>query len=227
MMKLSLVIKFIKNINIWKTVWFNLHYFPIKIALKFPVLIYYRSQLSKMGGKIIIQAPVRTGMVKWGAHYVKIHDPYHSRTIWNVEGTLVIKGQTTIGRGCKINIEKGGTLVLGDNFLMTGTSAIVCEKDISFGDDCVLSWDILIMDTDYHHIFNSANEKINHPKSIKIGNHVWIGCRNTILKGVVIPDNNVIAANSTITQRILEENCVIGGDGKLLEILKTNIYWKL
>ena len=226
-MKLSLLIKFIRNVNIWKTVYFNFYYFPLKIAIRFPFLIYYRSLLCKMGGQIIIKAPVKTGMVKWGAHYVKIHDPYYSRTIWDVEGTLVINGQTTIGRGCKINIEKGGQLILGDNFLVTGNSSIICEKEISFGDDCMLSWDILMMDTDYHHIHNSVGEKINYPKPIHIGNHVWIGCKNTILKGVTIGDNNVVAANSTITHSVYDSNCIVGGSGKSVEVLKNDISWHI
>lgn len=224
---MALIIKFFKNVNIWKTIWFNFHYFPLKIAIRFPFLIYYRTLLRKMGGKIVIQAPVRTGMVKFGAHYVKIHDPFYSRTIWDVEGTLVVKGQTTIGRGCKINVEKEGTLVLGDNFLVTGTSAIICEKEITFGDDCLLSWDILIMDTDYHHIHKKEGEKINFPKPIHIGDHVWISCRNTILKGVSIGDNNVIAANSTITHSVKDNNCVVGGNGKSAEILKNDISWHI
>lgn len=224
---MALIIKFLKNVNIWKTIWFNFHYFPFKTAIRFPFLIYYRTLLRKMGGKIIIQAPVRTGMVKFGAHYVKIIDPFYLRTVWDVEGTLVIKGQTTIGRGCKINVEKDGTLVLGDNFLVTGTSAIICEKEITFGDDCLLSWDILIMDTDCHHIYNDSNEKINFPKAINVGSHVWIGCRNTILKGVSIGDNNVIAANSTITHSLQESNSIIGGNGKMAEVLKRNVTWHI
>ena len=78
------------------------------------------------------------------------------------------------------------------------------------------------MDTDYHKIFNEKNEIINEDKPIRIGNHVWIGCRNTILKGVTIADNNVIAANSTITKSFRSSGCVIGNNN---EILKSNIGW--
>lgn len=79
------------------------------------------------------------------------------------------------------------------------------------------------MDTDYHKILNENNEIINEDKPISIGNHVWIGCRNTILKGVTIADNNVIAANSTITRSFKSTRCVIGNN--TVE-LKSNIDWK-
>ena len=81
------------------------------------------------------------------------------------------------------------------------------------------------MDTDFHHVINVEEKTINPTKPITIGNHVWIGCRSTILKGVSIADNTIISANSTITRNILESNCVIGGHGKSVEIIKRNVNW--
>lgn len=81
------------------------------------------------------------------------------------------------------------------------------------------------MDTDFHHIINENSIVINNPRPIHIGNHVWIGCRNTILKGVEIADNVVVAANSIITKNILENNCVVAASGKDLYILKRNVQW--
>ena len=83
------------------------------------------------------------------------------------------------------------------------------------------------MDTDFHHILNSEEQIINFPKPIIIGNHVWIGCRNTILKGVSIADNIIISANSTITRSITDSNNIIGGHGKSVDIIKSGVNWKL
>ena len=52
-------------------------------------------------------------------------------------------------------------------------------KSINFGDDNLLSWDILMMDTDFHKIISSDGEERNKPSAIDVGNHVWIGCRVT------------------------------------------------
>jgi len=84
----------------------------------------------------------------------------------------------------------------------------------------------LILDSDFHYVINEEGQIINSPKPITIGNHVWIGCRNTILKGVSIADNNIISANSTITRNITESNCVIGGHGRNVEVIKKNVNWK-
>lgn len=225
-MAISSVFKLIKKINLLKTFYFNFHYFPLKVAIRIPVFIYWRSELYKMNGKIVIDSPVSTGMIKLGAHGLGTQDILYSRTMWDVSGTLVFKGTATIGRGSKISIGKDATLTLGNCFSITGNSEIICQKEITFGDQCLLSWDILILDSDFHYVINEEEQIINSPKPITIGNHVWIGCRNTILKGVSIADNNIISANSTITRNITESNCVIGGHGRNVEVIKKNVSWK-
>ncbi|MBR1667157.1 MAG: acyltransferase [Bacteroidaceae bacterium] len=213
------------KVDLWKTLYFNFHYFPFKTAIRVPVFIYWQSELYKMKGQIVIDAPIRTGMVRFGPHGLGTQDLLFSRTMWAVAGTLVVKGKVYIGRGTKISIGKDARLTLGRDFKITGNTEIICQKEIAFGDGCLLSWDILMMDTDFHHITNESGVTTNSPQPIKVGNHVWIGCRNTILKGVTIPDNDVVSANSTITRSIMEENCVIGGHGKSVEVIKQGIGW--
>ena len=213
------------QLNLFKTVYFNFKYFPFNTAIRFPVLIYHRTSLNKVKGAIKLNVPPKFGLVKIGLLGLGFQDTRYSRTIWEVNGTVVVNGMTVIGRGSKISIAKNATLILGKRFTISGSSDIFCQKEIRFGDDCLLSWDILIMDTDFHKIANRYGVIVNTPLPINIGNHVWICCRNTILKGVTIPDNSVIAANSTITKSISEKNCVIGGKGKDTIILKRNIDW--
>ena len=166
------------------------------------------------------------GLVKIGPHGLGTQDVRYSRTIWEVAGTLVVNGYATIGRGSRISIGCDGVLTLGDRFRITGDSALICQREISFGNDCLLSWDILIMDTDFHAVTDREGAVINAPRSVKIGNHVWIGCRNTILKGVEISDSNIISAGSTITRSFEGRNSIIGGNGRDLRILKEHVNWK-
>lgn len=219
------VFKLMRKVNIWKTIYFNFHYFPFKTAIRMPFFIYNRSELYKMEGRIVIDAPIRPGLVKFGCHGLGTQDLLYSRTMWEVMGTLIIRGKANIGRGSKLSVGDGATLTLGKGFTITGNSEIICQKEVSFGDDCLLSWDILIMDTDFHKVLDKQGNIINSPKAIHIGNHVWIGCRNTILKGVTIADNNIVSANSTITKSFKEVGTAIGGHGKSAEIIKDGIGW--
>lgn len=209
-----------------RTFYFNLKYFPVRVSVHLPFLIYRRTDLYKMQGKIVLNVPPRLGLVKIGPHGLGTQDVRYSRTMWEVSGVLVVNGKASIGRGSRISIGNNAILTLGDNFGITGRSSIVCQKEITFGDDCLLSWDILIMDTDFHHIMNMNGEVVNQPRPIHIGNHVWIGCRNTILKGVTISDDVIVSANSTLTKSVAESNCVLGGSGKELAVLKRGITWK-
>ena len=224
MSMLKSVVHFLRNVNLWKTLHLNFHYFPFKVAVRFPVFIYNRSVLYKMGGEIKIEAPIKTGMVKFGKHSVGTQDRFFSRTIWEVFGTLIVKGTADIGRGTKINIGEYATLTLGDKFVVTGDTEIVCQEEISFGNDCLLSWDILIMDTDFHSVIDMQGACARKSSPIKVGDHVWIGCRNVILKGVSIANNNIIAANSTVTRSVKEENCIIGGS--VAGVIKAGVNWQ-
>ena len=225
-MKIRKILGLLWKVDWGKTIYFNLKYFPIKVAVHLPFLIYRRTDLYKMGGNIILNVSPRLGMVKIGPHGLGTQDVKYSRTMWEVSGTLVVNGKTNIGRGSRISIGKDATLTLGDKFMITGRSTIISQKEITFGDDCLLSWDILVMDTDFHHIIDKNDRIINQPRPIHIGNHVWIGCRNTILKGVSIPNNVIVSANSTLTRSVAESDCVVGGLGKDVIVLKKEISWK-
>ena len=225
-MRLKRVFDLLFKVNWLKTIYFNLRYFPFNVALRLPCFIYHRTELYKMGGKIILNTYPKWGIMKIGPHTLGTQDIKYSRTMWEVSGTLIVNGNVSIGRGSRISIGSDAILEFGNNFLITGRSSIICQKEIIFGNDCLLSWDILIMDTDFHHILNETNVIINHPRPIHVGNHVWIGCRNTILKGVNIADNVIISANSTITKSVTVNNCAVGGSGRDVNVLKRNINWK-
>ena len=71
------------------------------------------------------------------------------------------------------------------------------------------------MDTDFHNV-------IYQGKAIYLRDHVWIGCRSTILGGADIPENSIVAAGSVLTKTFAEENILLGGNNR---ILKKNILW--
>ena len=225
-MSIKKVISLLRMVNIWKTIYINFHYFPTKIALFFPIFIYKRVGLNKLNGSIVLDSPIRTGMIRFGLPSLGIQDYKYERTILELSGKLVFMGSAFIGQGSKLCIGEKGVLSLGNGFKITGNSEIICQKEIIFGSNCLLSWDILIMDSDFHFILNQENQVVNHPNSIIIGDHVWIGCRSILLKGVKIARNNVISANSTITRSLQEENCIVCGFGKSLEIIRKDINWK-
>ncbi|WP_221405373.1 acyltransferase [Flexibacter flexilis] len=205
-----------------KTIYFNFKYLPFRQALRLPINVSSQVHLARMGGQIQFDCPIHTGMIQLGHGYVGIFDKQKSRSIWEVTGTVIFGGTANIGHGSKICV-MNGTLRLGKNFTITAESSIVTACEIHFGDDCLLSWDVLVMDTDFHHIKNQSGAIINAPSPIRIGNKVWIGCRCLILKGAAIADNTVIGANSLVSRKLPKENAIYGGQPA--QLLKEEISW--
>lgn len=79
------------------------------------------------------------------------------------------------------------------------------------------------MDTDGHSIYNMDNQIINYKKPIYIGNHVWLGCNTTLLKGAQI-DNNVIIGTNTILSKHIEGSSIIVA-GNPCRVIKQIVNW--
>lgn len=121
--------------------------------------------------------------------------------------------------GSYISIADNAELRLGKGFINNNTK-ISCFEKIIIGDDVKISEDVMIRDSDNHMIVRQ-----NYVKTapIRIGNHVWIGARATILKGVTIGDGAVIAAGAVVIKDV-PPNSLVGGIPA--KIIKNNIIWE-
>ena len=90
-------------------------------------------------------------------------------------------------------------------------------------DFCLLSNSISLSTTDFHSIYNDLGERINNDKDIYIGEHVWIGERSYICKGVSIANNNIVGACSVVTKSFEESNVIIAGNPA--SIKKKRVKW--
>ena len=132
-----------------------------------------------------------------------------------------------LARGSDINIDKsvrfgrwcfftskGGEIVIGENTFLN--TQVILNADIGgkihISNDCMIG---------PRTIFRTANHKINDIHSIKRGQghafanifverNVWIGANVTVLSGVTIGENSVIAAGAVFTKDI-PKNCLAAG----------------
>ena len=210
------------KINI-KTIYFNFHYFDFKQAIKFPIFISNHTNLLITKGTVEIKGRISPGMILFGYRNIGIFDKKYSRSIWEVKGKVIFNGIANIGHGTKISVGPKGLLTLGYCFNITAESTIVCFNDIAIGNDSLISWDCLIMDTDFHNIYLSDGKRINNDRPIIIGNKNLIFCRSLILKGANLADGSVVAANSVVGKKFDSENSIIGGAPA--KLIKDNIKW--
>lgn len=134
----------------------------------------------------------------------------------------VTNGEFKVFYDGDIVVFSNGVLTLGNSFINSGCK-IRCGKQISIGDDCAISHNVTILDSDFHVLIRDGQEHPRHGTGIEIGNHVWIGTGVTILKDVHIGDGAVIAAGSMVTRDIPAHALVAGSPAAVVE---ENVEWK-
>lgn len=135
------------------------------------------------------------------------------------DSVLKVNGQFDIHTGAFIVVNKNARLSLGSGYANNDVE-INCFNSITIGDNVAISKGVIIRDSD-NHVLNGNADKTSAP--IIIGNHVWIGLRAIILKGVTIGDGAVIAAGAVVTKNVPSNSIVAGVPAK---VIKENISWE-
>ncbi len=206
------ILKIIASIP--RTVWFNFRYLPFNQALKLPIWIANNVRIKELHRNCIqLCGDLRVGLIRIGYHEADGVDCYNAHTIINVAkyGKIIFQNDAHIGQGAILRVNERGKIELGKNFAISGTTSIIASGSIRFGDDVQLSWNSQIMDSDAHKIYDEDGNWINPPKEIQIGNKVWMAANCTVMKGVKIADNTIVASNSLLNKEFIEGNFIIGG----------------
>ena len=219
--KIINIIRYIGGIH--KSIYVNFRLLPFRQAIKLPIIVSRKTILISLSGNFKLKK-VKTGIIRIGFGSIKLVAYAYDRTILNINGTIICNGKIKIGMGSKIEVGRDGILEFGNNFINSASTKIICHKNIRIGNNCLVAWDSLIMDTDYHSIMDMNNNIINKDKEIVIDNNVWIGAKSIILKGSRIPSNSIVAANSLINKKFEKTHTIIGGNP--VKILKENVSWK-
>ena len=83
----------------------------------------------------------------------------------------------------------------------------------TLGEDCMVSFDVLIFNTDAHPILDYRTNKLcNFLKKINIGNHCWIGKNVVVLKNSVIADDCIVGGYSVVSGRYTESHAIYAGN---------------
>nr|WP_312336639.1 acyltransferase [Anaerospora hongkongensis] len=207
-------IRVIKKIKIFRTLYYNFLNKKIKYASKNKIILY-KGAIVEMnhGAEIHLN-----GNFHIGAN--AIAGSKRETTIRMDENSLLqVNGGFAVYYGGDIILFKNAKLKLGSGFFNSNIK-IRCTKEISIGNDVVISHDVTIMDSDAHEIIADKYEKT---LPIRIGNRVWIGTRATILKGVTIGDGAIVAAGAVVTKDVEPYSIVAGVPA---ELIRREVNWK-
>ena len=110
--------------------------------------------------------------------------------------------KTTFGRDCFVNF--------GCTFLALG--GITIEDDVFIGPHCVLA-------AEYH----PENPETRHSlltKPIVVKRNAWLGANVTVLAGVTIGENAIVAAGSVVTKDVPDNMVVAGSPARVIREIK-------
>ena len=114
-------------------------------------------------------------------------------------------GYIRLGEECKVSIADGVTCT-NPCYISTAEKA-----SVTIGSDCMIASRNEIRADDGHPIFCvRTGLRTNMPKSITIGNHVWIAAGAAILGGTTIGDGSIVGYGS-IVKGTFPNNCVLAG----------------
>ncbi|MCH5155299.1 MAG: sugar O-acetyltransferase [Clostridiales bacterium] len=102
----------------------------------------------------------------------------------------------------------GKNITVGKRVFINSGCCFQDQGGIEIGDDVLIGQQVVI--ATLNHDLNPEKRGSMIPKHVKIGNKVWIGAHATILAGVTIGDNSVVAAGAVVTKNV-PENTVVGG----------------
>lgn len=102
----------------------------------------------------------------------------------------------------------GRNLTIGKNVFINSGCCFQDQGGVTIGDGCLIGHQVVFATLD--HMLDPADRAsmVAHP--ITVGRNVWIGSHATILSGVTIGDNSVIAAGAVVTTSV-PANCVAAG----------------
>lgn len=120
---------------------------------------------------------------------------------------------------CDIAVYKNAVLTLCGGYINSG-GQLRCSKRITIGPGATIARDVYITDSDSHHIVD-CNHVVDQP--VQIGEHVWLGIRSVVLKGVEIGDGAIVAAGAVVTKNVASKSIVAGVPAKCV---RDGIEWK-
>lgn len=118
----------------------------------------------------------------------------------------------TIGQGFAMfppfYTDCGRNIFIGDNVFINSSCQFQDQGGIYIGNDVLIGPQTILATINHGKKVSERHDNIM--KAIKIGNHVWIGAHVTILPGVTIGDNAIIAAGAVVSKDV-PKDAIVGG----------------
>ena len=102
----------------------------------------------------------------------------------------------------------GKNIAIGENVFINACCHFQDHGGVVIGDGCQIGHNVVF--ATLNHGLSPEDRKHTYPAPIVLGRNVWVGSNSTILQGVTIDDNAVVAAGAVVTKDV-PANVVVGG----------------
>lgn len=102
----------------------------------------------------------------------------------------------------------GKNIHVGENVFINACCHFQDHGGVTLGDGCQIGHNVVF--ATLNHGLQPEERGITYPAPIVLGKNVWVGSNFTILQGLTIGDNAVIAAGAVVTKDV-EPGTIVGG----------------
>ncbi len=111
----------------------------------------------------------------------------------------------------------GKNINIGEGVFINACCHFQDHGGVTIGDGCQIGHNVVF--ATLNHELEPERRKTTRPAPIVLGKNVWVGSNATILQGVTIGDNAVIAAGAVVTKDVAPNTVVGGVPAKLMKII--------
>lgn len=102
----------------------------------------------------------------------------------------------------------GKNIVIGKEVFINACCHFQDHGGVVLGDGCQIGHNVVFATLD--HGIAPENRQTTYPAPIILGKNVWVGSNATLLRGVTIGDNAIVAAGAVVTKNV-PANAIVGG----------------
>ncbi|WP_299167297.1 DapH/DapD/GlmU-related protein [uncultured Arthrobacter sp.] len=111
----------------------------------------------------------------------------------------------------------GKNITLGQRIFLNAGCKLQDQGGVVIGDDCLIGHNVVI--ATLNHDLDPSKRADMHPAPVVTGRNVWVGSNATILPGVSIGDNSVVAAAAVVTRDVPANAIVVGSPARMVRSL--------
>jgi acetyltransferase-like isoleucine patch superfamily enzyme len=169
-----------------------------------------------------VEIKLRPQFASLGKHYTFMKPWYVVVSGENIHmgesPTVVAEADQKVRIGVWGREQGQGAIYIGDAVMISPGTRISASDEIRIGDGVMFANGAYVTDSDWHGIYDRV-ERDPEPRPVCLKDNVWVGDHATVLKGVTVGENSVVAAHAVVTRDVPANVVVAGNPAKVVKEL--------